>query len=161
MSTKLKVKIVILIAVAAVSMAVMGVLLSSMQNNLALNSYAQEMDEEAKTLPDLLAAAGENVEQNTVTYDEIFQSKAESVAFMANNNAGFAATDAKMSEYKNLLGVDNVMVVDREGSLIAKAQDTRANFAYSRFNELRTVFADGKPSAAVDVELPEEQWEMR
>ncbi len=161
MSTKLKVKIAILIAVAAASMGIMGVLLSGMQNDLALQGYAREMEQEAKDLPDLLAAANENVELNTTTYDEIFQSKAESVAFMANNNAGFAVSDAKMAEYKELLGVDNVMVVSRDGKLLAKAQDTRANFTYSRFNELRTVFADGKPSAAVDVELPEENWDMR
>ncbi|MBC5582815.1 mechanosensitive ion channel [Eggerthella guodeyinii] len=161
MSTKLKVKIVVLIAVAAVSMAVMGVVLSTMQNDLSLDGYTSEMKLEADALPELLESAQESVDQNTVTYDEIFQSKAESVAFMANNNAGFEATDAKMAEYKDLLGVDNVMVVGRDGSLIAKAQDTLANFAYPRFNQLRTVFDDGKPSQAVEVELPEQNWLQR
>ncbi|MEF9877006.1 MAG: mechanosensitive ion channel family protein, partial [Gordonibacter sp.] len=161
MSTKLKVKIAILIAVAAISMVVMGALLSTMQNDLSLADYTQEMQQEAAALPELLASANDNSEQNKVTYDEIFKSKAESVAFMANNNAGFEATHAKMVEYKDLLGVDNVMVVGREGNLIASAQDTRADFTSSRFNQLRTVFSDGKPSEAVDVYLPEEDWAFR
>ena len=158
MSRRLKIKIAVLVAVAALSMTGMGVLLSSMQTELSLGDYTTEMQQEADALPELLASANENVEQNTVTFDEIYQSKAESVAFIANNNAGFAATQAKMVEYQDLLGVDNVMVVGRDGTLIAGAQDTLADFSSSRFNQLRTVFADGKPSQAVEVELPDENW---
>ncbi|MBC2889795.1 mechanosensitive ion channel domain-containing protein [Gordonibacter massiliensis (ex Traore et al. 2017)] len=161
MSRKLKVKIAVLIVVAAVSMAAMGVLLATMQTDLSLDGYTQEMQQEAAALPDLLVDADDGVKQNTATYDAIFQSKAESVAYMANNNTGFEATPAKMAEYQDLLGVDNVMVVDREGNLIAQARETLANFTYARFNQLRTVFDDGKPSKAVEIELPDQDWLMR
>ena len=161
MSRKLKVKIAVLVLVAAASMAVMGVLLSTMQTELSLDGYASEMRQESDALEGLLASADEGVEQNTVTFDEIYQSKAASVAFMANNDAGFAATDAKMVEYQDLLGVDNVLVVSRDGAIVAKAQDTPADFAYARFNQLRTVFDNGEPSAAVEVELPEQNWLKR
>ena len=161
MSARLKIKIAVLVAVAALGMAAMGALLSTMQGGLSLDSYTQEMQEEFDALPELLAGAEESSQQSTATYDAIFQSKAESVAFMANNNAGFEATNAKMVEYKDLLGADNVLVVGRDGTIAAQAQDTQANFAYSRFNELRTVFEDGEPSAAVEVELPERDWLMR
>lgn len=161
MSRKLKIKIAALIVVAAAGLAVMGSLLSAMQTELSLEGYTQEMRQESAALPELLDAAKEDVDQNTITFDAIFQSKAESVAFMANNNAGFEATDAKMAEYQDLLGVDNVMVVSRDGSLVAKAQETPANFAHSRFNQLRTVFADGEPSEAVEVEVPDDGWLFR
>lgn len=161
MSGKLKAKITVLIVVAAVSMAVMGVLVSTMQTDLSLDGYAQEMQQEAAALPELLASSNENAVQSMETYDEIFKSKAESVAFLANNNAGFEATHAKMVEYQDLLGVDNVMVVDRAGNLIAQAADTKANFTYARFNQLRTVFETGEPSEAVDVELSEQGWSDR
>lgn len=140
MSRKLKVKIICLIAVAAISMAAMGILLSSLQNELSLDGYTTEMKQEADALEGLLSVADEGVAQSTVTYDEIYQSKAESVAFMANNDAGFEPTDAKMVEYQDLLGVDNVVVVSRDGAILAKARDTLANFSFSRFNQLRTVF---------------------
>lgn len=161
MSTKLKIKIAVLVAVAAASMACMAGLLFTLQSDLSIESYTQEMRQEAEALPELLASADESAIQNTETYDAIFQSKAASVAFMANNNAGFGATDAKMVEYKDLLGVDNVLVVSRDGVVVAKAQDTKANFAYSRFNELRTVFDGGAASLPVEVELPEQDWLMR
>ena len=161
MSRKLKVKIAALVLVAAASMAVMGVLLSTMQTDLSLDGYTQEMRQEGAALPDVLAEADEDVRQNTDVYDAIFQSKAQSIAFMANNDAGFEATDAKMVEYQDLLGVDNVLVVDRDGTVVASAQDTMANFAYARFNQLRTVFDDGEPSQAVEVEVPEQDWLMR
>ncbi|PNV68048.1 mechanosensitive ion channel domain-containing protein [Enteroscipio rubneri] len=161
MSRKLKVKIICLIAVAAISMAAMGILLSSMQNELSLDGYTTEMKQEADALEGLLSVADEGVAQSTVTYDEIYQSKAESVAFMANNDAGFEPTDAKMVEYQDLLGVDNVVVVSRDGAILAKARDTLANFSFSRFNQLRTVFADGEPSEAVEIELPEQDWLFR
>ena len=153
MSRKLKIKIVVLIAVAAASMAIMGALLSTMQTELSLDGYSSERRQESDALEGLLTVADEGVEQSTVTYDEIYQSKAASVAFMANNDAGFEPTDAKMVEYQDLLGVDNVLVVSRDGSIVAKAQDTPANFAYARFNQLRTVFDDGEPSAAFEVEF--------
>ena len=120
MSTKLKIKIAVLVAVAAASMACMAGLLFTLQSNLSIDSYTQEMRQEAAALPDLLATADESATQNTETHDAIFQSKAASVAFMANNNAGFEAADAKMVEYKDLLGVDNVLVVSRDGAVVAK-----------------------------------------
>lgn len=159
MSRKLKVKTAILIVVAVASLAVMAVSLTTMQSSLSLDSYTDEMKQEASDLKTLLAEANEETEQNTVTYDEIYQSKAESVAFVANNNVGFEATDAKMAEYCELLDVDNVMVVDRDGTIVARAYNSPPqNFSSSRFNQLRTVFDDGEPSAAVEVELPEQDW---
>ena len=44
---KTNVKIALLLAIAAVSMVVMGVLLSSMQESLSRSSYDTEMEEEA------------------------------------------------------------------------------------------------------------------
>lgn len=161
MSRKLKIKIVVLIAVAAASMAIMGALLSTMQTELSLDGYSSEMRQESDALEGLLTVADEGVEQSTVTYDEIYQSKAASVAFMANNDAGFEPTDAKMVEYQDLLGVDNVLVVTRDGDVVAQAQGSPANYAYTRFNQLRTVFDDGEPSEAVEVELPDQGWLFR
>ena len=50
------------------------------------------------------------------------------------------------------------MVVARDGRVVAKAADTKANFAYDRFNTLRATFDTGKASDAVEIELPERGW---
>ena len=125
MSRAFKIKAVVLAAFAVASVVLMGVILSSMQDKLSVDDCTSDIRYEMESLPGLLAAADEETAQNTETFDAVYQSKAESVAFMANNNVGFAATDAKMAEYRDLLGVGNVMVVDRDGTVVP-APRTRA-----------------------------------
>ena len=161
MSRRLKRKIALLVAVVAVSMVVMGVLLSGMQENLTLANYTSEMEMETEQLHTLLEEAEAENAQNKETFDAIYQSKAQSVSFMANNNVGFEQTDAKMDELQQLLEVDNIMVVKADGTIVAKAENTRANFSYARFNYLRECLTTGEPSRAVEIELPEEDWLMR
>lgn len=161
MSKRLKVKITLLIAVVVAGMVAMGITISTMQNNLSLESYTQEMKQQAEELPGLLKQATTDTEQNIDNYDAIYQSKAQSVAFMAQNNAGYEATNAKMVEYQDLFNVDNIMIVDRNGAVVAQAEDTKANFASSRFNLLRGVFNTNAASEAVEIDLPEENWNDR
>ncbi len=161
MSKRLKIKIAILVAIVAVGMVFMGVCISHMQNSLSLEGYTQEMEQEAASLPDLLNTASEEAEQNIKTYDALYQSKAESIAFIANNKVGHAATNSKMLEYKDLLDVDNIMIVEKGGNVVACAQETKADFTSTRYNRLRTVFDTGKPSDAVMVDLDSQNWHDR
>ena len=161
MSRKLKFKVAILVAIVAVGTICTALCISGMQNKLMLNNYTQEMEQLSEQLPGLLQQADDETKQNTSSYDAIYQSKAESVSFMAANNAGYEATNAKMGELASLLEVDNIMVVDRTNRIVAQAEQTNADFASSRFNRLRTVFSDGKPSEAVEVDLAERSWHDR
>ena len=161
MSKRLKLKLAILVGIVVLGMIAMGMWISTKQTNLFVQNYTQEMQQEAEALPALLAEAQDETEQNTQNFDAIYQSKAESVAFMANNNTGYEATDSKMQEYRDLLDVDNVMIVSRDGDIVAQAEDTKADFASSRFNRLRSVFDDGEVSDAVKVESAEENWYKR
>lgn len=158
MSKGLTVRIGVLIAVVLASMVAMGVLLTGMQGQLTRSSYAEEIEYEEASLPELLEQADAETVENTAQFDAIYQSKAASVAFMAQNDAGFEATDAKMAEYRELLAVDNVMVVTRTGEIVARATDTPADFTRMRFNRLRDTFDTNEPSEAVEIEYPEEEW---
>lgn len=161
MSKKLKVKSALLAGVVVLSLIIMGVILSTMQDDISLNNYRADIQREMDELPVLLETAHDEAIQNEETFDAIYQSKAASVAFMANNNTGYKATDAKMREYKDMLLVDNVMIVSRDGKVLAKAQDTPADFSYARYNELRSVFDTGEPSAAVEVTFAEQNQTWR
>ncbi len=161
MSKKLKNKVIILIAVVVLGTICMAVCISGMQDKLMLRNYTQEMEQLADQIPQLLEQADEETSQNTVSYDSIYQSKAESVSFMAANNAGYETTDSKMNELATLLDVDNIMIVNTSNQVVAKAEDTKANFASSRFNRLRTVFSSSEPSEAVEVDLASEHWHAR
>ena len=161
MSKNLKIKAAIIAVFVAISVVVMGFIVSSMQDELSLSNYTADIQHEMDDLPGLLEASAAETEQNTQTYDEIYQSKAESVAFLANNDTGYEATNAKMQEYKDLLGVTNVMIVSRDGEVIAEAQETVANFSYARFNQLRTVFETGEPSVPMEVYFAEQDAHFR
>ncbi|QOL33175.1 mechanosensitive ion channel [Bifidobacterium eulemuris] len=119
------------------------------------------MRQQNEQLKEALEQADLETQESTESFDETFRSKAESIAYMANNNAGFEATDVKMSELKTLLAVDNVLVVTENGDVVAEAQDTQADFHHARFNQLRTVFETGEPSEAVEVSLPDKDWNYR
>ena len=161
MSRKLKVKIAAIVIAAVASIVAMGVLLSGMQGELTRANYDAEMEAEAEQLSTLLAEADDENVQNKETYDAIYQSKAQSVSFMAANDAGFEATDAKMREYQELLEVDNVLTVSADGTVLAQASETRADFSAARFNYLRESLSTGEPSRAVEVNLPEQEWRTR
>ena len=103
MMYRTKGKAVILAVAIAVSMVVMGILLNGMQERLQLESLDHEIRQEAAELPGVLQAATDETVGNEETFDAIYQSKAESVAFMARNDVGFETSDAKMREYKVLL----------------------------------------------------------
>ena len=155
MSKHLRIKITALLIVVAASMIVMGALLTNMQSSLSHGNYDEEMKQEAVQLERLLAEADEETVQNTEQFDAIYQSKAAQVAYMAQNDAGYAETDAKMIELRELLDVDNLFVTDRDGKVLAQSGETKADFTYARFNALRDTFRTHEPSAAVEIELPE------
>ena len=105
MSEKLFKKTRLLLMVVAISLVAMAVLLSGMQDDPSRESYRTEIEQEIKELPGLLEAAEEESAENAEQFDAIYQSKADQLAFIAQNNVGFEATDAKMVEYQKLLGV--------------------------------------------------------
>ena len=161
MSKRLKQKSVALAIAVAVCTLAMGLLLASMQTRLSQEEYALEFDRVAAELPDLVKTAQSETKDNTQTFDDLYRTRAASIAFMAAHDAGYEATDAKMAEFKDLLKVDNVLVTRRDGSIIAKAADTKADFSRARFNLLRQCFETGKPSDPVEVDLPDQDWLMR
>ncbi len=161
-SRQLTFKIIGLILAAVISMGIMAVLVDTMQTRLYQESYEEEMKESFEEIPRYLAEAAEETQRNTTNFDTTYQSLAESIAYMANHDAGYAETYAKMKEYQTLFDVDNVSVVTKDGIVLAQASmDSKTNYYSSRFNQLRTVFQDGKPSEAVEIDLPDEDWLMR
>ncbi len=160
-SRKLTLKIVLLIAAALVSMVVMTFLLSYMQTRLYQESYIEEMRDAFAELPGRLKEADENVTQNKELYDETYQSLAQSVAYMAEHDTDFAINDEKMKEYKELFDVDNVLIVMRDGQIVAQAAPSRADYSSSRFNYLRASLETGEPSMPVDIEVTSKDWLTR
>lgn len=161
MSQKLKRKIVLLALVVIAAAIISGISLYRLQLGLTLSSYDKEMTQKTEDLTEILDTADTEAAESKETFDAIYQSKAQSVAFMAHHDTGFKETDAKMDELKQLLEVDNIMVVRSDGTIVAKAEETQADFSHARFNYLRECLKTNKPSRAVEIELPGQDWLMR
>ena len=154
-------KRVALLVTLVVCAVIVGVVLVNQQGALSRAGYDEEFDQTAKSVPELISNADEEREQATEYFDATYRTRAAAVAFMAGNDAGYEATDAKMSELANLLDVDNLMVVRRDGRIVARAGETKADFSDARFDALLECLKDGEPSEAVQVDDDEEDWHDR
>lgn len=161
-SNRLNFETGVIIAVVVVSLIVMGILLTLMQGNLATSGYADEMAQQNQQIKTTIEAADVDEKTNTEDFDNIQQAKADTLAYMANNNVGFEVSDSKMAEYKSLVDVDNVLVVGKDGSIKAEAQATNADFTRDRFNKLKSVFSGEKTSStAMEITVPSQKWNER
>lgn len=157
MSNKLKKKAAIMVVIEVVCIVLLGIFLTAMQTRLSVQNQREDTEEKIQQMQGLIDSADEAAEQNKVSYDEVYQSKAESVAYMAKKNQDFTYTDAKMKELAKMMNVTNILILDQEGNQIARAEKSPADFTYSRYNQLRTVFTDNEPSEAFDVTVGESQ----
>ena len=149
MDKRIKKKMIIVFASIVVCMFVVAQIVFEMQKNISLSNCKTEIQQQAARLPELLNSAKSEYEQNTQTYDAVFQSKADSIVFIANNNAGFEASNSKMQTYKELLEVDNIFIVDRQGNIQASSGSTQADFKDAKFGSLKTVL-DGKSTRPLE-----------
>lgn len=152
MSERLKKKAIILIIAELIFMAILGTFLITMQTGLSINSQKRDLSEKLGQMEELIIKADKTSVQNQETYDAVYQAKADSVAYMFRHEAAFEVSDSCMKEYQNLLKTDNVLLLDKEGNILAQAADTPADFTYARYNQLRTVFDTKKASDAFEVE---------
>lgn len=128
-----------------------GLFLVRMQTSLSVSNQQGNTQEKLDEMQEVIDRADAVAEQNEASYDEVYQSKAASVAYMANHDETFTYTDAKLKELAEMMNVNNILIIDREGKQIAKAEKTKADFTYHRYNQLRTVFETGEPSEAFEV----------
>ena len=153
MSRRLKKKAIILIAAELIFLAVLGTFLITMQTNLSVSNQKKDISEKLSQMDELITQAEEASVQNQLTYDAIYQAKADSVAYMAEHEVNFQISDSCMKEYQELLKVDNLLVVNKDGTILAQAAETPADFSYARYNQLRTVFTTKKSSEAFEVNV--------
>lgn len=151
MSSRLKRKAACMIVIELICLILLGVFLTQLQTRMAVNNQRSNTEEKLNEMQALIDNADARALQNIVSYDEVYQSKAESIAYMANNDATFQSEDAVMDRLASMMNLSNVLLLDREGNIVAKAAATPADFTKNRYNQLRTVFETNDPSEAFSV----------
>jgi small conductance mechanosensitive channel len=145
-------KMVLMIAVEIFCLILLGLLLMVLQTNLSVGEQKSDTQANLDKMESLVENARIAAEQSMDSYDEIYEAKAESVAFMFKNQVISGYTDAQMSECQKLLGVTNVLIINRKGEILAQAKESTADFSYNRYNQLRIALNMEEASDAFEVE---------
>lgn len=153
MSKKLKRKAILMVVIEIISVILLGFFLTGVQTDLSVKSQARDTKVKLDQVSELIEEGKTAKVQTTETYDEVYQSKAASFAYMAGKQGDFPYTDAKMKEMQELLEVTNIAVTDKAGNIIAKAQDSVTDFTYDRYNQLKTVFDGSNEETAKPMEV--------
>lgn len=144
-------KVILMIVVEIIFLVVLGSLLTGLQTEVSLMEQRENLTEKqqeiSQTMEDSVAAEKDTI----ISYDEIFQGKAGSLAFMFQNGVMEGYTAANMQEAKDLLEVNNVLIINREGEILTQAEKTPADFKRERFNQLKDTFRTGESSEAFNV----------
>lgn len=152
LSKNIKRKAVLAIATEVICLVLLGFFLRGMQTDLSVDDQRKNTEEKIKEMGSLLEGAKEAAGQLTVSFDDIYKSKADSLSYMYRSQVADEYTDARIQQYCELLEVTNALIIDRQGNIIAKAQESPADFTRSRYNQLRTVFGTNTASEAFEVE---------
>ena len=154
---KLKRKAILMVLIEAIFLVGLGVYLTTMQNYLSLRQQQRDTDQKIVQLRELVQSTGESTQRLKETVDGIYQSKAMSLAYMVREQVDPEPSNAVLEEYRALLDVNNVFILDLDGEVLYRAQPTKVDFTRARYNQLRTVFDEEAPSQAFEVDMGDSQ----
>ena len=147
---RIKRKGILMIVVEVICVVLLGVFLYNLQVSLSTSEQTVGLDKKIESLRAAVKEAEQEEDESIASFDEMYQSKAKSLAYLFQNEID-EDPETMMTQYKDLLNVTNVLVVDKEGNIQAQAGSTEADFTKARYNQLKTVFETSQPSSAFEV----------
>lgn len=154
---KLKKKTIVMILIEVLCLIGLGVYLTTMQDYLSLQQQRRDTEQKIGQIRELVQTTGESTQRLKETVDGIYQSKAMSLAYMVREKVDPELDDDVMLSYRQMLGVDNVFILDMDGNVLYAARPSKTDFTRARYNQLRTVFGADDPSQAFEVDMGDSQ----
>lgn len=114
LSKNIKRKAVLAIATEVICLVLLGFFLRGMQTDLSVDDQRKNTEEKIKEMGSLLEGAKEAAGQLTVSFDDIYKSKADSLSYMYRSQVADEYTDARIQQYCELLEVTNALIIDRQ-----------------------------------------------
>ena len=145
-------KWLILTAVALCCLLALGGCLMTVQGSLSERSQRSSQQKIVGEMREMIISFYESLDATQQAYDEVYRSKAETLAYMVREGIDPRLGQDEMKTYRDVLEVTNALVLDRQGNVLVAAESTATDFTRKRFNQLRTVFATGEPSKGFEVE---------
>lgn len=136
-------------AVQLVFLVALGAFLLWMQSHLSAVTQEREMEQKLAQLRQGLASAEADTEEDTAIFDAQYTARAAATAYAVQRGA-LTVDSSALQEFRKVLDVDNLLILNRQGNCLASALPSPADFTGARFNQLRAVL--GSASRAVRVE---------
>ena len=114
-----KTRRVILILLLGVVILALGVGLLS--TKMATKEQKEYSHMKLELIDSLIQDSKASETEITENYDQQYQAKADSVAFMAKNSEVFTYSDEQMDELRDILGVDYLTIQNASGTVLAKS----------------------------------------
>ena len=144
MTTSVKKKIIIAAVLEIICVIALGLFLCHIQRNVAIDRCRADLQDKVPQIQETIDSSTEIADQEESSYDEVYSSKATSIAYIAKNSKTYKQSDAQMAKLADQMNLTNICIVDKSGKLLAAAKTPLADFKSSRFNQLRTVFSSDK-----------------
>ena len=149
---KNRVNIALSVLMTLVGALILTFIMANFLNRSMADRQKKVSEEKLTAISEMLDEMNEKAELETAAFDELNVSKADAVAYMAQNLSDFAYTDEHMEELRQIIDVYNLLVIDREGNVVCSALKSPRDYSISRFNQLREVYEGDESSQPFTIE---------
>ena len=109
------------IVVSIIGAVILGIAVSLVHSNLAMSTQRENSKEKLELIYNLIQESKADEVEITEVYDSQYTSKADTIAFMAQNLDEFSYTDSYIEQLRELINVDYLAITDASGDEIAEA----------------------------------------
>lgn len=145
-------KWIALLLIGLCCLLALGGCLMTVQGWLSEQNQCRSQKKLIDEMWDMLDSFFDSLGATQDAYDEVFRSKAQTLAYMVREEIDPQLGQAEMKTYRDMLEITNALVLDRQGNVLVSADSSSVDFTRRRYNQLRTVFATGEPSQGFEVE---------
>ena len=137
-----KLNIFISIIIALVGAVILSLIMSRYLDKAMTDRQRAASEEKLVHVSAMLDEMNATKAAEESAFDELNISKADTVAYMAQNVKDFAMTNEHMEELRKTIDVYNLLIVDNTGEIVCSALESPRDYSINRFNQLRDVWSN-------------------
>ena len=142
---------IVCIIITLLALIGMSVQILYIRTNMALKDQRENFELKMKVIDEDIDQMNEDEANLREQYDQIYASKTDAISLLG------AETDTKISdellrELKEAMNVENSVVINADGKILAEAEPTDVDFSSPRYNQLRAVLTDPDSYAPLTVD---------
>ncbi len=128
-----------------------GILLSAIFSQETEKFYYKQLKTVMEDVRDQGKAIRKMQEEEEEAFDKIYSSKVRFAAYSIQQDESFVREDNWVKGLRDRLDCTNIFIIGRRGKPIAKSDQTDIDFYRIRYQQLRSVFEEGKASQSFSV----------